>query len=86
MGPSKAEGNEAEQGVVVDRLKYAFAGCPPFIEDFSLKLPPGSRCLLLGCNGAGAGLAREELARFEHWACLDGNSSKQAARVSSITP
>ena len=28
-------------------------GCEPFISDFTMELPRGSRCLLVGANGAG---------------------------------
>jgi ABC-type multidrug transport system fused ATPase/permease subunit len=40
--------------VYVNSLQFAFPGSPPFIDDFTLELPAGSRCLLCGANGAGA--------------------------------
>lgn len=39
--------------LAVNSLSYAYPGSLPVISDFTLKLPPGSRCLLLGANGAG---------------------------------
>lgn len=39
--------------VVVRSLKFGFPTSGPIIEDFSLTLPRGSRCLLCGANGAG---------------------------------
>ena len=40
--------------VYVNSLQFAFPGGQPFIDDFTLELPAGSRCLLCGANGAGA--------------------------------
>lgn len=40
-------------GVEAINLQYAYPGCQPFIKDFTLDLPRGSRCLLVGANGAG---------------------------------
>jgi hypothetical protein len=37
----------------VCHLAYAFPGSHPFMTDFSMDIPLGARCLLLGCNGAG---------------------------------
>lgn len=39
--------------LAVQSLSFAYPGSPPVIADFSLRLPAGSRCLLLGANGAG---------------------------------
>lgn len=44
---------EGEDNVEVTELQFAYPGQKPFISDFSLKLKPGSRCLLIGANGAG---------------------------------
>ena len=46
------DGDDAES-VCVDALTYAYPGCAPVLKDWSLSLPPGSRCLLSGANGAG---------------------------------
>lgn len=47
-------GDAADQGVKVSHLTYSFPTGQRVIDDLSLAIPPGSRCLLLGCNGAGA--------------------------------
>lgn len=39
--------------LAVNSLSYAYPGSLPVISDFTLNLPRGSRCLLLGANGAG---------------------------------
>ena len=39
--------------LTVNSLTYAYPGLTPVISDFTLNLPSGSRCLLLGANGAG---------------------------------
>jgi CCR4-NOT complex subunit CAF16 len=39
--------------VVVRSLNFSFPMSPPVIQDLSLELPRGSRCLLTGANGAG---------------------------------
>ena len=39
--------------LAIQSLSFAYPGSPPVIDDFSLRLPAGSRCLLLGANGAG---------------------------------
>lgn len=45
---------EVEENVVeVSDLEFAYGGQAPFISKFSLKLKRGSRCLLIGANGAG---------------------------------
>ena len=44
----------AEEGAVIVRcLTFSFPTSRPIIHDLSLELPPGSRCLLTGANGAG---------------------------------
>ena len=40
-------------GVAVKDLQFAYPGCAPSVVDFNLDLPRGSRCLLIGANGAG---------------------------------
>ncbi len=40
--------------VAVSSLEWGFPGSAPVLHDFSLHLPGGSRCLLLGANGAGS--------------------------------
>ena len=42
-----------EDAVVLNTLSYAYSGHRPIVSDISLSLPKGSRCLLLGANGAG---------------------------------
>ena len=49
-GPNQASPQDA---VVLSTLSYAYSGHQPIISDISLTLPKGSRCLLLGANGAG---------------------------------
>ena len=39
--------------LAVNSLSYSYPGSLPVISDFTLSLPRGSRCLLLGANGAG---------------------------------
>ena len=50
-GPNQAS---PESAVVLRTLSYAYAGHRPILSDISLSLPRGSRCLLVGANGAGA--------------------------------
>lgn len=50
IGPSSESEADA---VVLNSLSYAFSGHRPVLSDLSLKLPRGSRCLLVGANGAG---------------------------------
>ena len=42
-----------EDAVVLNTLSYAYSGHRPIVSTISLSLPKGSRCLLLGANGAG---------------------------------
>ena len=42
-----------EDAVIIRSLSYAYAGHRPILSDISLTLPRGSRCLLVGANGAG---------------------------------
>ena len=51
-----------EDAVIVRALSFSHPGTPPVIDDFSLSLPPGSRCLLAGANGAGKTTLLEVLA------------------------
>jgi CCR4-NOT complex subunit CAF16 len=45
---------EQDDAIVVRNLKFSFPTSPNYIiDDFSLQLPRGSRCLLCGANGAG---------------------------------
>ncbi len=46
------QGNQ-QDSIVVQNLKFSFPSSGPIIDDFSLTLPRGSRCLLCGANGAG---------------------------------
>ena len=39
--------------LAINSLSYAYPGSLPVISDLTLNLPRGSRCLLLGANGAG---------------------------------
>ena len=50
---ASVEQGPQEDSVVVRNLKFGFPSSGPIIEDFSLTLPRGSRCLLCGANGAG---------------------------------
>ena len=49
-GPNQSSPQDA---VVLNTLSYAYSGHHPIISDISLTLLKGSRCLLLGANGAG---------------------------------
>lgn len=46
----QAQGGDA---IEVHSLQFAFPGYSPTIRDFTLNLPRGSRCLLVGANGSG---------------------------------
>ena len=46
-------GTDAAPSLVINNLSYAYPMGEKIIKDFSLTLPPGSRCLLSGANGAG---------------------------------
>jgi hypothetical protein len=46
---------EAVSGVSLNGLTYAYPGCAPSVKGVDLDLPRGSRCLLIGANGAGGG-------------------------------
>lgn len=54
VGPLTDDQELADDNVVVNTLTYAYPGHKPLISGMSLRLPPGSRCLLIGANGAGA--------------------------------
>jgi CCR4-NOT complex subunit CAF16 len=47
------EQGDQQDAIVVTNLKFSFPTSGPIIDDFSLSLPRGSRCLLCGANGAG---------------------------------
>lgn len=51
--PREEEENENSNAVRVCGMQFAYEGEPPLFADFSLELPPGSRCLLVGANGSG---------------------------------
>ena len=44
---------EDELPLAINSLSYSYPCALPVISDFTLHLPKGSRCLLLGANGAG---------------------------------
>ena len=48
-----AAATDAAPSLVISNLNYAYPMGEKIIKDFSLTLPPGSRCLLSGANGAG---------------------------------
>jgi hypothetical protein len=50
--------NAAAAAVRVEHLSFSYPlSAEPTVRDLSLELPPGSRCLLIGANGAGACVA-----------------------------
>jgi CCR4-NOT complex subunit CAF16 len=55
MAPlTETDGDGEDTGsLVIRNLAYAYPGGEEILSDFSLELPPGSRCLLSGANGAG---------------------------------
>lgn len=54
MAPLTENGAGVDTGSMVIRsLAYSYPGGKEILSDFSLELPPGSRCLLSGANGAG---------------------------------
>ena len=62
----------SEDSVAVSSLSWGFQGSEPVLHDFSLHLPGGSRCLLLGANGAGQSHPGDidcSLAHLIHWTC-----------------
>ncbi len=60
-----AAGYEGD-AVVVRSLSFSYPESAPVVDDFSLSLPRGSRCLLCGANGAGERIIRSLLACSEH--------------------
>lgn len=49
-----AVGDPAAAAVRVEHLSFCYPlSADPTVRDLSLELPPGSRCLLIGANGAG---------------------------------
>ena len=71
-GPSESSPQDA---IVLNTLSYAYSGHQPIISDISLTLPKGSRCLLLGANGAGESLC---LSATPHViiTCISGHEGK----------
>jgi ABC-type bacteriocin/lantibiotic exporter with double-glycine peptidase domain len=49
--PEVEQSNDAPS-VLVENLSFDF-GAGPILTNVNLSLPPGSRCLLVGANGAG---------------------------------
>ncbi|KAL9587573.1 MAG: hypothetical protein Q9212_000150 [Teloschistes hypoglaucus] len=45
--------NDTAPSIEVQSLSYAFSDGSPGLQDVNLRLPPGSRTLLIGANGAG---------------------------------
>lgn len=60
-GHALQEQNGSVPAVEINNLQFTYPGLdgqpppgmPPLIQDFSMSLQPGSRCLLIGANGAG---------------------------------
>lgn len=53
VGPLNDTREPDKDTVVVNTLSFAYPGHKPLISGMSLRLPRGSRCLLIGANGAG---------------------------------
>ena len=55
MAPKIQEAAPAEDtgSLVIKSLAYSYPNGKQVVKDFSMDLPPGSRCLLSGANGAG---------------------------------
>ncbi|GBG80147.1 hypothetical protein CBR_g30515 [Chara braunii] len=54
--PSTSERNDGRgdtAAIAVNSLEFSYPSEPPLLSDFTLRLEPGSRCLLIGANGAG---------------------------------
>lgn len=51
--PANLNSSSNDLPLAINSLSYAYPGALPVISDFTLNLPSGSRCLLLGANGAG---------------------------------
>jgi ABC-type bacteriocin/lantibiotic exporter with double-glycine peptidase domain len=50
---SESKGGDS-MALVIKNLDFTYSGAPqPCLKDISLSLPKGSRCLLVGDNGAG---------------------------------
>jgi len=60
MGQGQQDQEQAQEkgssssSIQVCSLHFAYMGQPPFIANFSVNVPPGSRVLLVGANGSGA--------------------------------
>ena len=50
---SSSSAADDELPLAINSLSYSYPGALPVISEFTLNLPRGSRCLLLGANGAG---------------------------------
>ncbi len=73
-----AAGYEGD-AVVVRSLSFSYPDSPPVVDDFSLSLPRGSRCLLCGANGAGEpSLAHPRAGPSGHTVC-------EVLQVSALT-
>ena len=59
---SPAAPGDAANAVELRALRYAYPGEPPVLAGCTLGLPAGSRCLLVGENGAGKSTALQVLA------------------------
>lgn len=44
---------EEVAGIGLNGVSFGYSGCPPVIKNCNFDIPRGSRCLLLGANGAG---------------------------------
>ena len=69
VGP---DGDSEPDTVVLNSLSYAYAGHRPVLSDISLRLPRGSRCLLIGANGAGKWHLPGLKSRFNEQHCQHG--------------
>jgi CCR4-NOT complex subunit CAF16 len=53
MVAAESQAEVQEAAVAVNGLTYAYPGHSPILRDIAFDLPAGSRCLLIGGNGAG---------------------------------
>ena len=79
-GPNQSSPQDA---VVLSTLSYAYSGHRPIISDISLTLPKGSRCLLLGANGAGKPLCLRALLPPAAMTCISGHGGKASRALPS---
>ena len=62
MALKEVEGEGPKPALEINNLRFTYPGIDghpppgstPLIQDFSLSLYPGDRCLLVGSNGAGS--------------------------------